>query len=87
VVQSVMMQELGKPVEEIIPPLRPKDPATMDEKIRAVFGIQEIPQLPLNSYGLSSQGAKVEPLPDQTDAGAEDAVAQPAPTSQPAGGQ
>ncbi len=85
VVQAMMMQELGKPVGEVIPPLRPRDPAVLDEKVKQVFGIEEIPQLPLKDYGLNSKDMPVEPLPDEAVPGTPKPDAEA--SSQPSGGE
>lgn len=49
VVQRMMMQELGKPVDPIIPPLKPRDAKFVDPEVREVFGMEPLLELPLNT--------------------------------------
>jgi outer membrane biosynthesis protein TonB len=47
-IESMIMQELGKPVEDVIPPNRPTNGRGFDSDVRKAFGIEEriLPLLP-----------------------------------------
>jgi len=47
VIQRMMMQEMGKPVEQIIPPGKPRDADAVDPEVRKAFGIEKRPETPL----------------------------------------
>jgi hypothetical protein len=46
-IERMIMQDLGKPVEEVIPPQRPLDVREIDPEVRDAFGIEELIQKPL----------------------------------------
>jgi len=58
VVERMIMQELGKPYDTVIPPNRPLDAGRIPEDIRKALGIQ--PELPL-SWPRSMTGQTVRP--------------------------
>ena len=72
IIQRMIMQEMGRPVEEVIPPLRPRDEMKLHKKIRDAFGMGPRPELPLNI-----------PARPQRPAGGAKAV-KPSPTTRPA---
>jgi len=46
VIQRMIMQELGRPVEEIIPPDKPRDGNMVDPEVRDALGIEPRPEPP-----------------------------------------
>ena len=46
-VQRMIMQELGHPVEKVILPGKPRDGMSLDENIRKALGIGPRPEMPL----------------------------------------
>ncbi len=47
ILQRMVMQDLGKPVERIIPPFKPINTKRIEQDVRETFGIEEKPQDPL----------------------------------------
>ena len=47
ILQRMIMQELGKPVEEVVLPRKPRDGMSLDERVRQALGIGPRPELPL----------------------------------------
>jgi len=47
IIQRMMMQELGRPVEDIIPPARPRNAESIDPVVRKAFGIEPRVENPL----------------------------------------
>lgn len=47
IVQQMIMQELGKPLEDIVPPRRPLNPMLIDPEVRETMGIQPRIHVPL----------------------------------------
>ena len=70
VIQRMIMSELGQPAGKVIPPLKPRDGAQLEDEIRRSLGIDKKLELPLEQ----SAGAPAEPAPE--------AVA-PAPVAKP----
>ncbi|MFP4054358.1 MAG: secretin N-terminal domain-containing protein [Phycisphaerae bacterium] len=49
-IEQMIMQEMGKPVDRIIPPYRPADPDQIEPRVRERFGIEKIEQDPWRGY-------------------------------------
>ncbi len=47
VLQQMIMQEMGRPVEEVIPRHKPRDGMSLDPEVREALGIGPRPELPL----------------------------------------
>jgi type IV pilus assembly protein PilQ len=46
-IQKMVMNELGKPVDSVIPPAKPRDGAELDEDVRRAFNITGLNEVPL----------------------------------------
>lgn len=80
IIQQMMMQELGKPVERIIPPRRPRNAEDIDQDVRDAFGITKRYEDPVVAQGrdqfsfsavkpsTQDDAPKSEPSPERTDA-------------------
>ena len=84
VIQQMMMQEMGKSIQRIVPPYRPLDPDKIEQEVRKALGIEKRPEDPLPAI------PKAKPAPQETKAPGPDASgkaaapkAPPAPTPQP----
>lgn len=77
--QQMMMNDLGKPVETIIPPQKPRDPRKIDPEVRDAFGIEILPEQPLPL----GKGHRSDPAPE---AASQPSACQPK-VQRPANGQ
>jgi len=72
VIRRMIMNELGKPVERVIPPAKPRDASRLDDDVRRTFGITERPEDPLFGEattelrdGNPEQNQSAKPKPDE----------------------
>jgi hypothetical protein len=69
VIQRMIMHELGKPGERIIPPRKPRSAAKIDPAVRKALGIEKRFLVPLPPTNLlrSRSKAQLKPKPPVTD--------------------
>lgn len=61
IIERMIMQDLGKPVERIVSPDRPRDSEKIEPEVREVFGIKDRPEDPLPPEALPEQLPEVQP--------------------------
>jgi type IV pilus assembly protein PilQ len=52
VIERMIMQDLGKPFQPVVPPERPRDPSELPEDVRGRFGVQGLIEPPLPPGGV-----------------------------------
>lgn len=60
VIQRMMMQDLHRPVERMIPPAKPRDAANIEPVVREAFGVTPRFEDPLMPFGTATQPARQE---------------------------
>jgi len=60
IVQRMIMQELGVPVERVIPPAKPRDVRILDQEARKALGIETRPEDPLPGPAQEQEPADTE---------------------------
>jgi len=64
VIERMMMQELGKPFQRVVPTEKPRDPADLPEDVRERFGLQGLIEPPLPPGGMRLTDLTHEPVAD-----------------------
>jgi type IV pilus assembly protein PilQ len=76
IVQDMVMQDLGLPLERIVPPKKPRNPKKVDPKIRKAFGIGDLYEDLLPVPGVPPQVNQPKAGPSSKDAGKDNAGRQ-----------
>jgi hypothetical protein len=66
-IQRMIMQDLGKPVEQIIPAVKPRNAEGVDPQVKKAFGIEVRPEPPLPKPAPAAPAAQSQtpPRPDK----------------------